>query len=76
MSFIGLAIGFLNEAFRILAWSLSLIILAILIIFLIFRDYVKRIEINSNEILEIRKDLNISSRLSKLEGKIEVLEKR
>lgn len=73
---LGFIIGFINPEFRLLAWSLSFIILTVLVIFLIFRDYIKKIDDTENQIREIKKDLNIANRLSKLEGKIEVIEKQ
>ena len=75
LTIIGFIIGFLNPEFRLLVWSLSFLILTILVIFLIFRDYIKKIDYNENQIKEIKKDLNITNRLSKLEGKIEVIKK-
>jgi len=76
LTILGFVIGFINPELRLLAWSISFVILVILMIFLIFRDYIKRIENNEDEIKEVKKGLNITNRLSKLEGKIEIIEKR
>lgn len=76
LTLLGFVIGFLNPGLRLLVWSLSLILLTILIIILVFRDYILRIEGNEEAINQLKKDLNITERLSKLEGKIEVIEKR
>jgi len=73
ITLLGFVIGFINEELRLLVWSLSLALLIILIIILVFRDYIKRIENSELEITQIKKDLNISDRLSKLEGEIEVI---
>lgn len=54
LTILGFIIGFLNPEFRLLAWSLSFIILTILIIFLIFRDYIKKIDNNESQIKEIK----------------------
>jgi len=72
---LGFVIGFVNFELRILVWSISLILIAVLIIFLMFRDYIGKIENNETSIKQIKKDLNMSDRLSKLEGKIEGLGK-
>ncbi len=73
---VGFIIGFLNPAYRILAWSISFIVAAIVILFLIVKEYISQIEENTKDIEEIRKDLNISNRLSRLEGKFEIMQKR
>ena len=73
ITLLGFLIGFLNPELRLLTWSISLVLIAVLIIFLIFRDYIKRIENNEKAIFQVKKDLNISGRLSKLEGKVEVI---
>lgn len=76
LTVVGFIIGFVNPEYRIIAWSLSLIIATIVVIFLIFRDYINKIDDNKRQIEEIKKSLNIITRLSKLEGKVEVIEKR
>jgi len=75
ITLLGFIIGFVNLELRIVVWSISLILIAVLIIFLMFRDYIGKIEDNETSIKQIKKDLNISDRLSKLEGKIEGLVK-
>ncbi len=64
LTFIGFIIGFINSEYRIVAWSLSLIIATIIVIFLVFRDYISKIEDNKKQIDEIKKSLNITNRLS------------
>ena len=76
LTVVGFIIGFVNQEYRIIAWSLSLIIATIIVIFLVFKDYINKIDDNKRQIEEIKKSLNILSRLSKLEGKVEVIEKR
>ncbi len=76
LTVVGFIIGFVNQEYRIIAWSLSLIIATIVVIFLIFRDYINKIDDNKKQIEELKKSLNITNRLSKLEGKIEIIEKR
>ncbi len=76
LTLVGFIVGFINESYRLIAWSLSLIIASIIVIFLVFRDYISKIENNENQINDIKKSLNIVNRLFKLEGKVEVLEKR
>ena len=76
LTVVGFIIGFVNPEYRIVAWSLSLIIATIVVIFLVFRDYINKIDDNKRKIEEIKKSLNIIDRLSKLEGKVEVIEKR
>ena len=76
LTIIGFVIGFLNESYRLLSWSISFIVISILVLFLVFRDYISQIDNNAQQIEIIKKDLNIINRLSKLEGQFEMLEKR
>ena len=76
LTFIGLAIGFINEEYRLLAWSISFIVITIVIAFVIFNEYINKLEDNSREIQNIKKDLNIEKRLIVLETKFEELKKR
>jgi len=76
LTIIGFVIGFINESYRLLSWSISFVIISILVLFLVFRDYISQIEENTKQISFIKKDLNIINRLSKLEGKFEMFEKR
>jgi len=69
LTILGFTIGFIAPDYRFVAWGISFLVLAILGALLIFRDYIKRIDDNEIQIKELRKDLNISDRLSKLEGK-------
>ncbi len=76
LTFIGFAIGFINEEYRLLAWSISLIVITIIILFVIFKEYFTKINKNSEEIIKLKKDLNMEKRLTILETKFEELKKR
>ena len=76
LTFVGLAIGFINEQYRLLAWIVSFLIITIIIAFVIFSEYMGKIEDNTKEIQIIKKDLNIEKRLSILETKIDMLQKK
>ena len=70
LTVIGLFIGFINEEYRLLTWTLSFLVIVVIILFIIFRTYVSQIEENTNEIRNIKKSLNIEKRLTILETKL------
>ncbi|MFA4953374.1 MAG: hypothetical protein WC584_04070 [Candidatus Pacearchaeota archaeon] len=76
LTFIGFAIGFINEEYRLLAWSISLIVITIIILFAIFKEYFTKIDKNSEEIIKLKKDLNMDKRLTILETKFDELKKK
>ena len=76
LTFVGLVIGFINEQYRLLAWIVSFSIITIIIAFVIFSEYMGKIENNEKEIIKLKKDLNIERRLSILETKVDMLQKR
>jgi len=76
LTFIGFAIGFINEEYRLLAWSVSLVVVAAIILFVIFNQYFTKTDKNTEEINKLKKDLNIEKRLTVLETKFEELKKR
>ncbi|MFH1607557.1 MAG: hypothetical protein ABIA78_00305 [archaeon] len=73
---VGFIIGFVNSEFRILAWSISFTVVVIILLFLVVRDYIFKIDENVRQINILKKDLNMIGRLSNLEGKFEVIEKK
>ena len=75
LTFCGLAIGFINEQYRILVWSISLIVMVIIVVFIIVKQSLNKIDKNESDIIKIKQDLNIANRLSILETKISFLEK-
>lgn len=76
LTFIGFAIGFINEQYRVLAWTISFAVIITIILFVIFNEYIDKIDSNEKAILQLKKDLNMQNRLSILETKIEEYNKR
>lgn len=70
MTFVGFIIGFINEEYRVLVWTFSFILMISIIAFVIFNEYISRIENNEFSINQIKKDLNIERRLTILETKM------
>ena len=76
LTFIGFAIGFINEEYRILAWTISFIVMLTIIAFIIFAEYINKVENNERKIQQLKQDLNIQNRLSILETKFNGFLKR
>ena len=76
LTFIGFAIGFINEEYRILAWTISFVVILIIISFIIFTEYINKVENNEREIQQLKQDLNIQNRLSIMETKFDEFSKR
>ena len=76
LTLIGFAIGFINEQYRLLAWSISFIVITMIIIFVILNQYFYKTDKNTEEINRLKKDLNMEKRLTILETKFEELKKR
>ena len=76
LAVIGFVMGFINSDYRILVWSVSFIVIFVVILLFVVRDYLYKIDENERQINWIKKDLNILNRLSRLEGKFDLIEKR
>lgn len=76
LSIVGFVIGFINEQYRILAWSISLIVVVAIILFIIFKEYFNKIDKNTEEIEKLKKDLNIEKRLTIIETKFDEYTKK